>query len=70
MGFLGNLLGKKQEQKETEEQKPNSESEISQGRYSEQCALCEKPGTEKKWMGKYWHVKCVRRARKAAKGMI
>ncbi len=34
------------------------------------CAFCEKPGADKKFAGQYWHKKCLRKARKAAKGMF
>jgi hypothetical protein len=37
---------------------------------SQECALCGKPGAEKKWAGKYWHKKCFRSLRGKAKGMI
>jgi len=64
MGFLDKFKrkegGEKQEEKE----------EQPEGKYSEPCALCGKSGTEKKWMGQYWHRKCVRKSRKFAKGMI
>ena len=40
------------------------------GKYAEPCALCQKTGTEKKWMGQYWHKKCLRKSKKMVKGMI
>lgn len=64
MGVLGNLLGKKEEVKEEPSAAP------AQGKYSEPCSLCGNPGTEKKWMGKYWHFKCIRKSKKVAKGMF
>jgi hypothetical protein len=38
--------------------------------FNEPCALCNAVATEKKWAGRYWHKKCMRRAKKVAKGMI
>ncbi len=37
---------------------------------NENCALCNTPGVEKKWAGRYWHKKCLRRSKKVAKGMV
>ncbi len=34
------------------------------------CALCQKEGADKKWMGQSWHTKCLRSAKKMAKKMI
>ena len=34
------------------------------------CALCQKEGADKKWMGQYWHKQCLRSAKKMAKKMI
>lgn len=64
MGFLDLLKGKKEE-------KEKSSPELAfEGKYQEACALCGAMGAEKKWMGQYWHVKCVRTARKGAKKMV
>lgn len=30
------------------------------------CELCLKPGANRKWAGKHWHIKCLRKARKLA----
>ena len=65
MGFLDSLKGKKPDAKKeepVEEQPP--------GKYSQECALCGNPGTERKWMGQYWHKKCIRVAKKGARKMI
>jgi len=62
MGLFDKLKGKKEEK---EPEKPASE-----GKYNEPCSLCGELGTEKKWMGQYWHKKCVRSAKKYAKGMV
>ncbi len=67
MGFLDSLKAKKSE---VEEKKEGEESSKAAGKYSEACALCGGSGTEKKWMGQYWHRKCVRLARKGARKMI
>jgi hypothetical protein len=50
----------------------NSESndEIGQGKYNEQCSVCGKAPTDKKWGGQYFHKKCFRRLKKMGKGMI
>ena len=34
------------------------------------CALCQKEDAEVKWMGQWWHKKCLRTAKKMAKKMI
>ncbi len=67
MGLLGNLFGKKEEK---EEKKNDAASSAKEGKYSQACSLCGNPGTEKKWAGQYWHVKCLRKAKKMAKGLI
>ncbi len=51
---------------EPKDEKPSA----AQPKYSETCALCGSAGTEKKWMGQYWHKKCMRQAKKGAKKMI
>jgi len=61
-GVLMGFFGKKEEK--------NEEGTEQEGKYSETCALCGGTGTDKKWAGKYWHKKCMRQARKAAKGMF
>ena len=60
MGML-DFLKKKEETPPVEE--PHS-------KYNQSCALCGEENAEKKWAGQYWHVKCIRKAKKAAKGMI
>jgi hypothetical protein len=40
------------------------------GKYEDACALCGEGKTEKKWMGQYWHKKCVRAAKKQSKKML
>jgi len=63
MGFLDSLKGKKPEEKKEEAVQP-------EGKYNEPCAMCGGAGTEKKWMGQYWHHKCLRQTRKASKKML
>ena len=65
MGFFDSL-----KQKKEESDKEKKEEEVPEGKYSETCALCGNAGTEKKWMGQYWHKKCLRKGKKAARGMI
>ncbi|AJF59568.1 MAG: hypothetical protein QT03_C0001G0057 [archaeon GW2011_AR10] len=60
MGFLDKFMGKKEEQQE----------EAPQGKYGEECSVCGKRGTEKKWMGQYFHKRCLRGLKKGAKKMI
>ncbi len=66
MGLLDSLKGKKDElekQKEAEEEQP-------EGKYNNACSLCGGAGTEKKWMGQYWHHKCLRQTRKSSRKMV
>ena len=52
----------------TKQKEPESEPEYEDnGRI---CALCGQTGADKKWGGQYWHKKCMRKARKMAKGML
>ncbi|MDP2974450.1 MAG: hypothetical protein Q8N60_05345 [Candidatus Diapherotrites archaeon] len=67
MGLFDRLKAKKGE---IEAQKKAEEKAEPEGKYNEACALCGNPGTEKKWMGQYWHKKCYRSARKGARKMI
>lgn len=34
------------------------------------CSVCGEPGADKKWAGQAFHKKCLRKARKMAKGMF
>ncbi len=62
MGLLDKLKGK---EKKKEEEEPQPE-----GKYSEACSLCGNLGTEKKWMGQFWHKKCLRTLKKSGRKMI
>ena len=68
MGFFDKLKAKKEEMEE--KKKEEAEAAQPEGKYSEACSLCGNPGTEKKWMGQYWHRKCIRSARKVGRRMI
>jgi hypothetical protein len=64
---------KKKEDAQEDEKKEEQKKEVKEepeGKYSQACALCGGEGTDKKWAGQYWHKKCMRRARKGAKGMF
>ncbi len=69
MGWLDFLKKKEPETAEKKAGKKPVEEEEETG-FNEPCALCGKAGTNKKWAGQYWHVRCLRSARKGAKGMI
>ena len=66
MGFLDGLTGKKEVKEEPQE----SQAEVPEGKYEEECSLCGNPGSEKKWMGQFWHKKCLRQMKKGAKKMM
>ena len=78
MGFLDVLKKKDSEEKkevtpgmsEEERQKVFAEKDAPKGKYNEACSACGGVGTDKKWMGQYWHKKCLRGARKQAKGLV
>ena len=57
MGLFGN---KKEEEIE----------EAPVGKYSEQCSVCGKAPTDKKWGGQFFHKKCFRKLKKMGKGML
>ncbi len=63
MGLTDMFKKKEEEEKKEEQIQP-------EGRFNQACALCGGTGTEKKWAGQYWHKRCVRRARRGAKGMF
>ncbi|MEM4262002.1 MAG: hypothetical protein QXI10_03490 [Candidatus Diapherotrites archaeon] len=63
MGVFDKLFGRKDAEKV-------SNDSNALGKYNEPCSLCGALGAEKKWAGKYWHVKCLRKGKKVAKGML
>lgn len=69
MGLFDRLKAKKEEAEAQKKEAQEAESE-AEGKYNEACALCGNPGTEKKWMGQYWHKKCMRSARKVGRKML
>ncbi len=61
-------FGKKKDDKPKEN---IEEIDLTNSKYkTETCALCSKPGCDKKWGGQYWHKKCLRSAKGMAKGMV
>ena len=71
MGFLDSLRKKAGEAKEKGGDKGEVQPSTENTKYGkETCSLCGGVGTEKKWMGQYWHRKCIRIAKKASKKMI
>lgn len=64
------MFRKKDSEDREEGKEDKKEEEVEMGKYNEPCAACGGGGTEKKWMGQYWHKKCVRAAKKSAKGML
>ena len=72
MGLLGKLFGKKPDG--VEEKKPSAneakaEGDEPEGKYNETCSLCGGSGSDKKWMGQYWHTGCLRKMKKGARKM-
>jgi len=65
MGLLDGF--KKKEEQEKEE----LSEEIPEGKYPDQeCSFCGKLNADKKWMGQYFHKKCLRKLKKGAKKML
>jgi len=62
MAFFDKITGKKEDGAQAETRSP--------GKYDKPCSLCSKTVTDKKWMGQYWHKKCLRQMRKGAGKMI
>lgn len=77
MGLL-DFLKKKPEEKKAQTQSANpsskhfqkDEEDSDEEMSREICALCNAAGADKKWAGQWWHKKCIRLARRGAKGMI
>jgi len=53
-------------QKKLEEKSPA----VPAGKYPEPCALCGGNGADKKYLGQFWHKKCLRGVKKQSKKMI
>jgi len=68
MGLFDRLKGKKEEPEGQGRQK--QEEEQPEGKYTEECSYCGGTGTEKKWMGQYWHKKCLRSMKRGARKMV
>ena len=69
--LVGKITGKKEEK--AEEKKPEKKKPEGiplTGKYAEECALCGNPGTDKKWMGQYWHRKCLKKVKRGASKMV
>ena len=67
MGLFDALTGKKEEKHESEKDETES---VSEGKFDEECAVCGGAPSDKKWMGQYWHKKCLRVVKKGARKMI
>jgi hypothetical protein len=69
--FFKKLVPSVGEEKQPEPEEGEDEEESKEERHSDnECALCNAPGAEKKWMGQYWHKQCLRSAKKMAKKMV
>jgi len=62
--FVKKLIPKVGEDKKTIEEVKKEQAKANS------CALCQKEGADKKWMGQSWHTKCLRSAKKMAKKMV
>lgn len=68
MGLLDKLKAKKEELEEKKKEDTTEEEE--EDRYGESCGFCGDQGADKKWLGQYFHKKCLRKLKKGAKKMI
>ncbi|MBS3060546.1 MAG: hypothetical protein J4432_03490 [DPANN group archaeon] len=68
MGVLDFMKGKPKDET-VEEEEPESESATGPVSMHE-CRLCGGKGADKKFGGMHWHKKCLRKARKMAKGAM
>ena len=66
MGLFDSLKAKKEDL----ENKKQEAEEQPEGKYNNACSLCGGTGTEKKWMGQYWHKKCLRSIKKNSRKMV
>ena len=68
---FGKLFGKKKKKENKKKEDKVDQIDLENCKYpNETCALCNKKGCDKKWGGQYWHKKCMRTAKKMAKGMM
>ena len=54
----------------TDGEETNEEHDSNIGKYPEACSVCNKAPSDKKWLGRFFHKKCLRKLRKGAKGMF
>ncbi len=70
MGLLDGILGKKENEGPVEEKQEQPQA-LARGKYPDQeCSFCGKLNADKKWMGQYFHKKCLRKLKKGAKKML
>ena len=51
--------------------KPEGVRPEGEAKYAEEeCAVCGGNECEKKWLGQFFHKKCLRKMKKTARGMI
>ena len=65
-----NFLKKKKDLDSDSKSTDSDDESVSEGKYAEPCALCGKAVTDKKWMGQFWHKKCLRQTKKMSKKMV
>jgi hypothetical protein len=69
VGGLMGLFGRKEEEKEAKDD--SAEKELSDlGKYAEPCSVCGKAPCDKRFGGHFFHKKCFRQMKKAARGML
>ena len=66
MGLFDAITGKKEDKEKESEERASEPA----GKFDEECSVCGGRGTDKKWMGQYWHKKCLRAVKKGARKMI
>lgn len=65
------LFDKFKKKDSEEEKKESFEEKVLNAKYpTESCALCNGQGCEKKWLGQYWHKRCLRLAKNKSRSMI
>jgi len=68
MSFFKKIF--KGEPHEEEKQTTSQGIEIKPEYAGNICTVCGEPGADKKFAGQWFHKKCLRKARKMAKGMM